>query len=228
MRKWTSFACLIGMALILAPALSHAQDWGPAPAPVPAPVVASGSTIPTGFMIEGVLSGTVYATDGFSIFNAAAVPNAIIGYRMEKLAIGLGLSLYRGSTVAEDTSANAKQRESNTSMLFSPRFEISLFRSTRAAAEAYLVASMGVGFNVYRYKLETPLGDNKDTDTGVAIGAHVGMGGRIFFGGGPFALGMEFGWSGLFLNMDDNENTEKTWLNISGIYGALVGTFVFG
>jgi hypothetical protein len=39
---------------------------------------------------------------------------------------------------------------------------------------------------------------------------------------------MEFGWSGLFIHINDEENQEKYWNNILGLYGALVGTFVFG
>ncbi len=206
--------------------LTLAQD---PTAPIPAPAPSQISSIATGFMTEGLLSATVFTTaDGMSFFNAASVPAAVIGFRMPKLAIGLGIGFYRGTSIVKDEPSDSKIRDSFTSMIFSPRVEISLFQSIRAAAEAYLVLSVGVGFNVSKQKAETPMGESQDTDSGVALGTHIGLGGRCFFGGGPFALGMEFGYSGLFLNLKDNEDEESYWTNIHGAYGALVGTFIFG
>jgi len=194
--------------------------------------------IPSGFMVEGLMSASVYTTAGdimtgsVSLMNAAAVPSAVIGYRAPKFAIGLGIGFFRTSSITDEedpaSGDHTKTKIASTSMLFQPRFEISLFRSQKAAAEAYLALAFGAGFNVNKMDVEMPAGDDSDTDSGVVLGTHVGLGGRCFFGGGPFALGMEFGWSGLFLNMKDNEDDTTYWQNILGVYGALVGTFVFG
>lgn len=196
-------------------------------APAGAQTVPAPATVPTGFMIEGILSANVYTTaDGMNFVNAAAVPAAVIGFKLSPVAIGLGISFYRGSTVLEDEDSNTRFRDSYTSMLFSPRFEISLFN--KSAAEAYLVAGFGVGFNVAK-ELNRVMGtETQDTDSGVALGGHLGLGGRYFFGGGPFGLGMELGWGGLFINVKDNESDSSTWLKIHNAYAALVGVFVFG
>jgi hypothetical protein len=213
--------CLVAAALALCSSVCLAQEMRPPPG-------SSSSEYPTGFMIEGLLSATVYTSvSAVTMVNVVAAPAAVIGYKAPAVAIGLGIGFHRGSLSLKDEDTDSYGKDAYTTMLFSPRFEITLFRSMKALAEAYLVAAFGAGFNVYRSDTEFGGSERSDTDAGVALGGHLGLGGRCFLGGGPFALGMEFGWSGMFLNMTDNEADQSTWLNIHGAYAALSGMFVF-
>jgi len=180
-------------------------------------------------MIEGLLSASVYTTaDGVNMVNAAGVPAAVFGFRLERLAIGLGVTFYRSSIVVKDEDSDSRSRDSYTSMLLSPRFEFTLFRKAGIPAEAYLAAAFGAGFNIAKDLTRIMGTETQDTDSGVALGGQLGLGGRYFFGGGPFALGMEIGWGGLFLQVKDNESDVSSWLKIHNAYVALVGAFVFG
>jgi len=212
---------------IIVSALLSACLLAPAAGAQSVPASAPSSSMPTGFAVKGALSASVFSSaDSVSFFNAASVPAVVLGYRMARLTIGLGLGLFRVSYITKVEDPEFKSRDSSTSMLFTPRFEIALVQ--RAMAEAYIALGFGVGFNVVTSKWEAGSLDGEDTDSGVALGGHAGLGGRVFFGGGPFGLGMEIGWSGLFLSIKDNENDETAWQNINDFYAALVGIFVFG
>jgi len=57
------------------------------------------------------------------------------------------------------------------------------------------------------------------------------MGGRYFFGGGPFALGMEFGWNGMFFRDQEEDFTGSevtSWYNYNNFYASLTAQIVFG
>jgi hypothetical protein len=180
---------------------------------------------PTGFMIQGALPqqlmnlGYVYMGE----LQAPSVPYAVVGYRGKRFSLGLGISFLRGAY--HEKYEGDTYKDILTAMTFTPRVEISLFQSSKGLAEAYLAAGFGVGFHRFESK-----GDgNEDSATDVVLGGLVGLGGRCFLGGSPFALGLEFGWSGLFLHFDEDYLGEgdTMWANVSGVYGALTGQFVF-
>lgn len=110
-------------------------------------------------------------------------------------------------------------------MLFLPRFEITVYKSRKGIAEAYLALSLGAGFN----HVKSESAGDSETHVDVIIGTHVGLGARVFLGGSPFALGTEFGWTGIFMHFNEDflGPDESEWVNTSGAYGALTGQFVF-
>ncbi len=220
--------CLLvaGLALYSADCLS--QEGGGDYEPLP--------PHPTGFMIEGTLAQQLialgYMGGTYSVMDALAVPNAIIGYKMRALAICLGIGFDRFHTKNETDGGpgfpSTTTRTSNTSMLFSPRFEINLYRSKQGVAEAFLIASIGIGFTSARIKTESGGTEVTTKDKDVVLGSHLGLGARAFLGGSPFALGIEFGWSGLFVHYQNwMGDTDQGWMNTHGAYGALSGTLVF-
>lgn len=182
---------------------------------------------PTGFMIEGILAQQLFAI-GYNQLSptfpaAAGVPHAVLGFKLRAVAIGLGIGFYRFATHRKDN--DGKTKKYYTSMLFSPRFEITVYRSRRGIAEAYIALSFGAGF--HHMKDKDP--DNEDSAVDVVLGGHAAMGARVFLGGSPFALGAEFGWTGTFMHLGEDfiGTDQSNWLNTSGAYGALIGQFVF-
>ena len=213
--------CLLVAGLALYSAKGFSQEGGGGFEPLP--------PAPQGFMIEGLLSQQIYTVDptSFSILNAIAVPNAILGYKMRPLAIGLGIAFYRASYRTEAMVGDLTNKTAYTSMMFIPRFEITVYRSKAGVAEAYIPLGFGVGFHVAKDKTEGMIDDER-TDSDVVLGAHAGLGARAFLGGSPFALGAEFGWSGSWAHMKDwDDDDEDNWTGVHGIYGAISGTFVF-
>lgn len=180
---------------------------------------------PSGFMLQGALPqqlvnlGYVFIGE----LQSPSVPYAVLGYRGKRFSVGLGLSFLRGAI--HEKSDGETYKDILTAMTFTPRVEISLFQSLRGLAEAYLAVAFGVGFHI----LNTESAGSDSTAKDVVLGGLVGLGGRCFLGGGPFALGLEFGWSGLFLHIDEEYlgDGDKMWANLSGVYGALIGQFVF-
>jgi hypothetical protein len=106
--------------------------------------------------------------------------------------------------------------------------EIIMAQGPQAMAEAYAALGLSLGFS-----LEGNYVANGDTDydsnTSFVMGAHVGFGGRYFFGGGPFGLGVEFGWSGIFIRTtgEDAMGDYTNWTNTHSLYAAIAGQFAF-
>jgi hypothetical protein len=226
MKRRLATACLISLTAFLAAHGAAAQDAGTVyPASLPPP------SHPTGFMIEGMLAQQIYAIPSLSsmtVLNALAVPNAIIGFKLKPLAIGLGVALYRGYYSHVDLASDVKTRNGYTSIMFMPRIEITVYRSKHGIAEVYLPVAFGVGFHLNRDRMDGPGVNDDHTESDVVLGSHVGLGARVFLGGSPFAIGTEFGWSGSWIHVKDWYNSdEEEWSGVHGIYGAINGTFVF-
>ena len=83
-------------------------------------------------------------------------------------------------------------------------------------------------FHIDKDKTEGMVDDER-TDSDVVLGAHAGLGARVFLGGSPFALGAEFGWSGSWVHMKDwdSDPDQNNWAGVHGVYGSITGTFVF-
>jgi len=199
---------------------------GKAQAQAPAETVSQ--EMPRGFMIEGVLAQQLFSIGYMTQLTypaAAGVPHAIIGYRARRLAFGLGFGFYRFGV--RDKTGDEKSKDILTSMLFSPRFEITLYRSRRGIAEAYLALSIGAGF--FHHVGESSVTGDEETEVDALIGGHAGLGARVFLGGSPFALGGEFGWTGMFMHLGEDFTgpDSEQWMNTSGLYAALTICFVF-
>ncbi|MBW2263372.1 MAG: hypothetical protein JRG91_15515 [Deltaproteobacteria bacterium] len=221
MNRNTMLCCLLTAGLALYAADGFSQEGGGDYEPLP--------PHPTGFMIEGLLSQSIYTVDpsSFTILNAIAVPNAILGYKMRALAIGLGIAFYRASYSTDAMGADLKNKTAYTSVMLIPRFEITVYRSKSGIAEAYIPLGFGVGFHLAKDRTEGMVDDER-TDSDVVLGAHAGLGARVFLGGSPFALGTEFGWSGSWAHMKDwDDDDQDNWSGVHGIYGSIIGTFVF-
>jgi hypothetical protein len=182
-----------------------------------------------GFMIEGVLPIQMVLTTNVPatyISLSGTVPFGIVGYRLPRVAIGLGGSFARSvnQTYAEDNKAST----SDNLVLFTPRVEIVLIQGPQAMAEAYIALGLSMGFGIHGDY--TSNGDSDyDSDTDFALGSHVGFGGRYFFGGGPFGMGVEFGWTGLFYRTTGSVagRDYSNWDNSHSLYAAITGQFVF-
>lgn len=187
-----------------------------------------------GFMIEGlftkhVFSWTAYPDSNFaSGLEPSGVPIGVVGFRFSRVSIGLGASLFRMAGFSETDGAKLKVQE--TGMVFTPRVEIIVFSGPLNYAEAYIAAGPAAGFFVSKIKLEGGGASGESKEKHLIFGAQAGMGGRYFFRGGPFSMGFEFGWDGVFIHDEDDvrgDATEDIWNNSSGFYVAITGSFVF-
>jgi hypothetical protein len=225
-----------GLAVLCAPAMALCLLAGEALCEeVPEPL---GRNFPKGFMIEGILAQQLYTIGEMQLSYvpaAAGVPHAVIGAKTRYVTVGLGIGFFRMADLVkpegEDEDAE-KERDIFTSMLFSPRLELTLYRSKRGVAEAYLAASFGAGFHQTDSKYEEYSGYEKKKSEDLVLGGHMALGARCYLSGSPFSIGAEFGWTGMYFRVrgkDPDYPYEKRtrWLNMSGAYAAFNGQFVF-
>lgn len=158
-----------------------------------------------------------------------AVPYAVLGFRCPWVSFGIGVTYFGMGDYTEDGGNESETRESSNNFLIMPRLEIAVAKSRKGLAEAYVTTGLGAGFSIKGNKTSSWRGENDEHDVYPVIGLFAGLGGRYAFGGGPFALGMEFGWNGMFMNHREfgGDDYLIEWHVFNSIYAALVGQFVF-
>ncbi len=217
-RTWTIVFCLAIFAAAAAiPITASAQE-----------PLSVADTQRQGFMIEGILplQVTISGADPDLPILGTDVPFGLIGFRLPRVALGLGGSFSR--FVVQQYAEDARGSDSYNFVLFTPRAEIVLVQGPQAMAEAYLALGFSCGFSLQGTYVSN--GDSDyESDTSFVMGAHAGFGGRYFFGGGPFGMGLEFGWSGLFYRMTGEVMGDPytAWYNFHSLYAAITGQFVF-
>lgn len=212
MNKFLMTILLALAVFILLPAKGHAQN----------------AYTRKGFMIQGIFTKHITMTtmpDSFIVFEPSAVPLGVIGYRFPRIGIGLGGTYFRQAVYEKN---GGKDRYGETGILFTPRVEGIIFQDAMAIAEAYIAG--GIGFGFYHFKQKHIDGvETESKETYFMLGLLLGIGGRYFLGGGPFALGLEFGWDGVFIHDTDDDPAGEIsrWSNTNGLYVAITGQFVF-
>jgi len=184
------------------------------------------------FMIEGIMPKQFpvgNAWGGSFFIESWAVPYAVLGFRCPWIAFGVGVTYFGMGDHTYDSGNEIEHRESSSNILVMPRLEIVVAKSRKGWAEAYVTTGLGAGISLKRSKSSDNFREEDESEVTPVIGLFAGLGGRYFFGGGPFSLGMEFGWNGMFLNDREfgGDDTINEWYVFNSIYAALVGQFVF-
>ncbi len=152
------------------------------------------------------------AAAGSTAANVTAVPALLLGARLiDRLHVGLGLSFF---VVYAANGSGGFLTSDLVVVSLAPTVGIDLLRSRSRRATWYLKAALPLGPVL---NCTGPMG--QPCDRGFAVGFDVALGARYAFDR-VFALGMEAGTSGSFVNPQRAMSQ-----GILGAYGGLVATF---
>ena len=172
-------------ALILVASLGATSSLAQTPGGAPA-----GGIKPKGFFMEVGVGGQMSVYNGLTNTNQQIGGSFLVGYKLNRLILGLGLEFMHQGTYQEDSGYNA--HDVINAMLFQPTVQFHLLESSPLAL--YLSAGVHVGFAVWN---DTDTTQDDDTST-TLVGFHLGMGIRYFLHP-RFCLGVEAGFRGLWV-----------------------------
>ena len=166
--------------------------------------------------------------------SAAGGPQFGVGFRRERLTLGLGfgLSIVRTTDKNQfDPQTSDEQKVSATAFQVGPQGSLDIWRSTDGRVRGQIRAGIAVG----RFSLtdttafRNPFGTSgsRAETRGTLVGVHVALGGEHFLHP-HFALGVEAGLQGTFTLDVKRRGTGRTLgVGASGAYGALRAMLVF-
>ncbi len=196
------------------------------PSSTPAATTPSGgSTAPTataptagGPKANGLVLQVKFGTNLFTALNGSVASlgaisgGLLVGYKMGRMTLGLGLEL--AHVGGKEGTSDAKM--SDSLMLFEPTLEYYL------AVSNPLVLYLSVGIHAGFYKHHFDPGEDS---TDIALGFHGGLGMRYFMHP-RFAIGVEGGLRGVWLIVD-NDPDDNDVMNALAIYAAVLLTAVW-
>jgi hypothetical protein len=166
--------------------------------------------------------------------SAAGSPQFGVGFRRERLTLGLGfgLSIVRTTDRNQiDPQTSNEEKVKATAFQVGPQGSLDIWRSTDGRVRGQIKAGIAAG----RFSLtdttafRDPFGSSgsRTQTRGTLVGVHVALGGEHFLHP-HFALGIEAGLQGTFTLGVKRTGTGRTLgVGASGAYGALRAMLVF-
>ncbi|MDY0004643.1 MAG: outer membrane beta-barrel protein [Polyangia bacterium] len=195
--------------------LGSTQAFGQGAAQGPA----QGGIKARGLFMEVGLGGQLTAYNGLTGQGQQVGGSFLVGYKLNRLILGLGLEYYHMATYQSQTGGGItlKEHEIINAMIFQPTVQFHLLESSPLAL--YLSGGIHVGFAVYD---ETDTDSDEDTGTTI-LGFHLGLGMRYFFHP-RFCASVEAGFRGLWvlINYDpDGPGEQDTTSAVGAFYGRI-------
>jgi Outer membrane protein beta-barrel domain len=185
----------------------------PASNPAPATAPTAGGPKANGLVLQVKFGTNLFTALNGSVASVGDLSGGLlVGYKMGRLTLGLGLEL--AHVGGKEGTTDAKM--SDSLMLFEPTLEYYLAISNPLVL--YLSVGFHVGFLKHHY-------DPGDDTTDVALGFHGGLGMRYFMHP-RFAIGVEGGVRGVWLFVDRDPDDSDV-MNALAIYAAVLLTAIW-
>ncbi|MGH7672194.1 MAG: hypothetical protein ACREMC_04795 [Gemmatimonadales bacterium] len=201
----------------------------------PRAVVAQADEPATGFAVWARVSdGSVQDLAN----SAVGGPRFAIGFRRDRLTLGLGLGLSKVRSTEKqvfDPQTSSEDKTTATAFQLGPSALFEVWRSADGRARGQIAAGLAVGrvsvteTSVFRDASGTST--SRTETSGTLVGVHIALGGEHFLHP-HFALGLEGGFQTTFAFDVEEKVTGGTGSTLSlgatGAYGALRAMVVFG
>lgn len=153
-------------------------------------LLTAGTALAANPLYLGIQLGPEFITDDDSGLDDAVAFGVYGGYRLDYL-LSLELSL---TSASHDADHHSDVELDNTALLFGPRLNAGVGRGATLYA--------GAGLGIYFFELDTPVGDDDETETGLYLGA-----GMEFPIQSNVKLGLDFKYHAMF-DSDDSIDSD--------------------